>query len=289
MPSAVIAEYLTERKSLVETALAERLPSASVEPRNVHAAMRYAVLGEGKRLRPILALAVGEMGGVDAKKMLDAACAIEFVHAASLILDDLPAMDNADTRRDQPATHRAFNEATAILAALALLSEAYALVAKNAAAYLDAAGVSKVVDALSNTIGTSGLIHGQHIDLTLERDAHTLDRLREIYQQKAAVLFYAAIAIPADIARLERSQVLALEQYASLIGVAFQITDDIIDAHHLHSDGEQKVTFATIAGEERARETACELVAASIKSLAPFGERAEPLRALAEYVASRTA
>jgi geranylgeranyl diphosphate synthase type II len=288
MPSPATIEFLLERKSLVESALAERLPSESVEPRNVHAAMRYAVLGGGKRLRPVLALAVAEIGGVDPEKMLDAACAIEFVHAASLILDDLPAMDDADTRRDKPATHRAFNEATAILAALGLLSEAYALVARNAAAFLSPEGVASVVDTLSNAIGTSGLIQGQHIDLTLERDAHTLAKLEEIYRQKAAVLFHAAIAIPAEIARLNHRQKLALEQYAANVGIAFQITDDIIDAHHLHSDGERKVTFVTFVGEDGARKIAAKLVAAMAGNLDQFGERGLPLRALAEYVASRT-
>ncbi|MBM3290323.1 MAG: polyprenyl synthetase family protein, partial [Candidatus Hydrogenedentes bacterium] len=267
MLSAAIAEYLVERNALVEAALAERLPSGTVEPRRVHAAMRYAVLGGGKRVRPVLVLAVGEIGGLAPAQVLDAACAIEFVHAASLVLDDLPAMDNSDLRRDQPAVHRAYDEATAVLASLALLSDAYGLAARNAAAFLDSAGVASVVATLSNTIGTSGLVHGQHIDLTLERDAHTPERLDEIHLQKAGTLFRAAIAVPAQIARLERGQVLALERYASNIGVAFQIIDDIIDAHHLHSDGERKVTFVTFMGEDGARRRADELVASAVESL----------------------
>ncbi|NUM53177.1 MAG: polyprenyl synthetase family protein [Candidatus Hydrogenedentes bacterium] len=288
MPSAALAEYLVERKSLVESALGERLPPEHVEPRNVHAAMRYAVLGGGKRLRPLIALAVADIGGLEPGQMLDAACAIEFVHTASLILDDLPAMDNSDTRRDQPATHRKFDEATAILASLALLSEAYALAARNAAEFLESEGVAAVVDTLAAMVGTSGLILGQHTDLTLEREAHTLERLRDIHLKKAGALFFAAISVPAQIARLSREQITDLEQYASLVGVAFQITDDIIDAHHLHSDGEQKVTFATIAGEERAREIVLQMVSKACMALDRFGERGAPLRALAEYVASRT-
>ena len=287
MPAAAL-HYLIERKALVDAALDGRLPAESVEPRNVHAAMRYAVLGGGKRLRPILALAVGEIGGLHPDGLLDAACAIEFVHAASLVLDDLPAMDNSDSRRNQPAVHRKFDEATAILAALALLSEAYALAAKNAAAYLDPGGVASVVNTLANAVGTSGLIHGQHTDLTLEREAHTLDRIQEIHVKKAGMLFFAAISIPGQIARLEREQLDALEQYASLVGVAFQITDDIIDAEHLHSDGERKVTIATIAGEDQAREIAVRMLRTANTQLDRFGTRGEPLRALAEYVASRT-
>lgn len=288
MIAAELAEYLIERKTLVDAALAERLPSEEVEPRNVHAAMRYAVLSGGKRLRPVLALAIAEIGGLKPEQTLDAACAIEFVHAASLILDDLPAMDNSDMRRDQPATHRKFDEATAILAALALISDAYALVSKNAAAQLDANGVSAVVSTLSNTIGTAGLIQGQHVDLTLARDAHTLEALESIYRTKAAVLFHAAVAIPAALAKLDATQCHALETYATNVGIAFQITDDIIDAHHLHSDGEQKVTFVTFAGEDGARQKAFELVETAVEVLERFGERGAPLRGLAEYVASRT-
>ncbi len=288
MITASIAEYLVERKLLVDAALAERLPSEEVEPRNVHAAMRYAVLSGGKRLRPVLALAIAEIGDLRPEQMLDAACAIEFVHAASLILDDLPAMDNSDSRRDQPATHRKFDEATAILAALALISESFALLSKNAATQLDADRVSSVVSILSNTIGTAGLIQGQHTDLTLEREAHTLDALESIYRTKAAVLFSAAVAIPAAIAKLSAAQCDALGVYATNVGIAFQITDDIIDAHHLHSDGEQKVTFVTFSGEDGARQKAVELVEAAVAALEQFGERGAPLRVLAEYVASRT-
>lgn len=288
MIAAELAEYLFERKALLDAALAERLPSEQVEPRNVHAAMRYAVLSGGKRLRPVLALAIAEIGGLKPEQMLDAACAIEFVHAASLILDDLPAMDNSDMRREQPATHRKFDEATAILAALALISDAYALVSKNAATHLDANGVSSVVSIFSNTIGTAGLIQGQHIDLTLARDAHTLVALESIYRTKAAVLFHAAVAIPAALAKLMPPQCEALDLYATNVGIAFQITDDIIDAHHLHSDGEQKVTFVTFAGEDGARQKAVDLVDAAVASLEQFGERGLPLRVLAEYVASRT-
>ena len=288
MITASIAEYLVERKLLVDAALAERLPSEEVEPRNVHAAMRYAVLSGGKRLRPVLALAIAEIGALRPEQMLDAACAIEFVHAASLILDDLPAMDNSDSRRDQPATHRKFDEATAILAALALISESFALLSKNAATQLDADRVSSVVSILSNTIGTAGLIQGQHTDLTLEREAHTLDALESIYRTKAAVLFSAAVAIPAAIAKLSAAQCDALGVYATNVGIAFQITDDIIDAHHLHSDGEQKVTFVTFSGEDGARQKAVELVEAAVAALEQFGERGAPLRVLAEYVASRT-
>ena len=288
MPEVALLEYLLARKNLIEAALAQRLPSEETEPRNVHSAMRYATLNGGKRLRPVLATAVAEIGGLKADQILDAACAIEFVHTASLILDDLPAMDNSDLRRDKPATHRQFDEATAILASLALLADAYALVAKNAAALLPSDEVSAVVQILSDTIGTAGLIQGQHIDLTLAREAHTLVRLEEIYRHKAAVLFNAAIAIPARLARLTRAQCDGLSVYAMNLGVAFQVTDDIIDAHHLHSDGEQKVTFATLMGEDAARQKASLLVADAVDALASLGEAAEPLRMMAAYVATRS-
>ncbi|HRI87282.1 MAG TPA: polyprenyl synthetase family protein, partial [Candidatus Hydrogenedentes bacterium] len=254
MPDVAVLATLLERKIFIESALEQRLPSVDAEPREVHAAMHYAVMNGGKRIRPVIALATAELGGLDPDQILDAACAIEFVHTASLILDDLPSMDDSDSRRDQPATHRVYGEATATLAALALLAEAYALTAKNAAKLLPAQGVADIISVLSNTIGTAGLIHGQHVDLTTSSTAATLEALEETYRQKAAVLFQAAIAVPALLSNMNPQQCAALESYATDLGVAFQITDDLIDAREESAGDAPKVTFSTFLGEDGAKE-----------------------------------
>lgn len=288
MANAALTDFLTERIALIETALAERLPSVETEPRDVHAAMHYAVMGGGKRLRPILAMAVAELGGTEAITVLDAACAIEFVHTASLILDDLPAMDNADARRGQPSTHRVYGEATSILAALALLAEAYALIANNAKDLLTADGVADVIETLSRTIGTKGLVSGQHTDLTLNRHTASLELLDKAYHQKAAVLFQAAIAIPAKLAGLDEQKQAALEEFATRIGVAFQIGDDLLDAEQGASADSPKSTFSTFLGDEGARVRIKELISEATNALEVFGDRGMHLRAMAEYVATRT-
>ncbi|GMU93023.1 MAG: geranylgeranyl pyrophosphate synthase [Candidatus Hydrogenedentota bacterium] len=286
MPQISRLEYLAERKLAVEHALNDRLPSADVEPRPVHAAMRYAALGGGKRLRPIVAMAVAEAGGVDGERVLDAACAIEFVHTASLILDDLPSMDNAKSRRDRPCTHAIHGEATAILASLGLIASAFELVTRNAETMLDKEGVAEVVCDLAGAIGTRGLIQGQHVDLTLH-GAATLDDLEHIYRQKAAALFLAAVTIPARLVSMREPEGRALRKFAVDLGVAFQITDDLIDAHP-DTDHGQKATFATFLGERGARDKAIQLIDEAISALDILGERGVPLRTIAEYVSKRT-
>ncbi|HRK35801.1 MAG TPA: polyprenyl synthetase family protein [Candidatus Hydrogenedentes bacterium] len=288
MPDVAVLATLLERKIFIESALEQRLPSVDAEPREVHAAMHYAVMNGGKRIRPVIALATAELGGLDPDQILDAACAIEFVHTASLILDDLPSMDDSDSRRDQPATHRVYGEATATLAALALLAEAYALTAKNAAKLLPAQGVADIISVLSNTIGTAGLIHGQHVDLTTSSTAATLEALEETYRQKAAVLFQAAIAVPALLSNMNPQQCAALESYATDLGVAFQITDDLIDAREESAGDAPKVTFSTFLGEDGAKEKIAALVAGASRALTIFGEDAVQLRVMAEYVSTRT-
>jgi geranylgeranyl diphosphate synthase type II len=282
-----LAEYLSTRKALVETALAMRLPPADKEPRGVHEAMRYATLDGGKRLRPIVALAVADIAGTPPENLLDAACAIEFVHTASLILDDLPAMDNAPHRRGKPCTHHKFGEATSILAAFGLISSAFHLVTRNAENLHGTEATGDVVRVLSEVLGTEGIIHGQHIDLNLADLNPSLEELEQIYIQKASALFLASIAIPGRLAGLGDEDMKRLEQYALSIGMALQITDDLIDAG-APDENAAKATFSTHLGIEGAEAKARGLVDEAIEYLASFGERAEPLRMLAAYVGTRT-
>ncbi|MBN2311172.1 MAG: polyprenyl synthetase family protein, partial [Candidatus Hydrogenedentes bacterium] len=187
-----LGAYFDERRALIERALDAHLPAGDSEPKAVHEAMRYATLGGGKRLRPILALAVAELAGGPAERFIEAACAIELVHTASLVVDDLPAMDDAATRRGKPCAHKVYGEATTILAAVGLLSLAFSLVIRNA----QACGVCNQADCVANrladAIGTRGIIHGQHDDLSfVGRDA-SIEQLEAAYMQKASCLFQLA-------------------------------------------------------------------------------------------------
>lgn len=278
--------YLAERKAAVDAALDARLPAGDIDPRAIHEAMRYAVLGPGKRLRPIFALAVTELSDVSPENLLDAACAIEYAHAASLILDDLPCMDDAVERRGRRCLHVAVGEATALLSAMALLSSAFELAARNAAAYGGAALTAQVTGLLSDAVGTKGLIYGQHLDLHYTGQSTSLDTLECIHHLKAGALFHAAVAIPARILGMAEPDVVLLEHYARNVGLAFQITDDILDAE-IPSEDAGKSTFTTHLGQAGARAKVHALIDEAVRATACFGDRAEPLRLLATFVSAR--
>jgi geranylgeranyl diphosphate synthase type II len=274
----MLADYLRVRKALVDEALESGLPREDVPPEQVHAAMRHATLSNGKRLRPILSLAVAELAGYDPKRMLGPACAIELVHTASLILDDLPCMDDAETRRGRPCTHLQYGEATALLAVMGLLSLAFDFAASDAGA----------VRILAEAMGTQGLVLGQHIDL--EQTGHacaSLEVLEEVHRCKAGALFLACVQIPAHIAGMSAAESASLETYARNVGFAFQITDDLLDARR-GSEDLGKGTLLTLLGRDAAVRKAHALVRDAIEALRIFGDNAEPLRALAAYVTARS-
>jgi len=287
MTTMDLAAYLSARKALVDAALDARLPRAEIEPRQVHAAMRYAVLGRGKRLRPILAMAVAEMAGHPPERVLGSACAIEFVHAASLILDDLPCMDNATIRRNKPCTHVAFGEATALLAVMGLLALAFDQAASDGASFGSPVDADSAIHKLAAIIGTAGLVRGQHSDLELTGRAASLDAIQRVHNLKAGSLFLAAVRIPAALLGMPEREIACLDAYASSIGLAFQVTDDLLDAR-AESEDAGKSTFVTHLGVDGARRKAEQLVATAIQAVAGFGECGAPLRLLADYVRTRT-
>jgi geranylgeranyl diphosphate synthase, type II len=287
MASIDVTTYLERHRELVEQALGERLPATDQEPRLVHEAMRYATLSNGKRLRPIFALAVAELAGRAPEDVIDAACAVEFVHTASLILDDLPCMDDAQRRRGQPCTHLKFGKATSLLAAMALLARAFDLTAHNAAA-VRPGSAGEVVSMLSQAVGSNGLVHGQHLDLLLTGTEPTLDGLIRIHALKAGALFLAAVQIPACLAGLGGRETSALAEYARTVGLAFQIIDDLHDAGSPREDA-GKGTYALLLGESGARERVHQLIDGAVCALAPFGDAAEPLRLLAEHLRAHMA
>ena len=244
----------------------------------------------------MLTIAVGEASGCRAEKLVDAAAAMEMVHASSLILDDLPAMDDATLRRGQPALHRAFGEDLAILTSVALLNHAYGLVASNHATLSPrrwSAGdvVQRVVDA----VGWDGTIAGEAVDLHSEDSRLDFDTLEFIHSRKTGALFVAAAAIGAMLANADGAAVRRFEIFAKNLGLAFQITDDILDVtstpEQLGKDvgkDEGKLTFVKLAGVDGARQLAGELVDTSLAAISGMRASADPLRQLAVMVRDRS-
>lgn len=284
MSSFDAAEYVRRRRVVIEAALNDALPRADVEPRVVHEAMRYATLDGGKRLRPILTLAVAEFGSSTVEQLIDAACAVELAHTASLILDDLPCMDDALSRRGRPCTHVKFGKATAILASMGLLMKAFELLADNARKTRPEAAAD-IVTILTGTIGTSGLVYGQHMDLTLTGERPTLEELEYEHQLKAGALFLAAVSIPARLLAMDSEATAHLDAFARKIGLAFQAIDDLLDARAAHEDA-GKTTFVTHLGSEGARKRVHSLITDAVRCLEPYGDRSSALRGMAEYVRS---
>ena len=268
------------------------MPDGDLRPAAVHRAMRAAVLSPGKRVRPMLALAAAEMLGGAADDALDLACAVEFVHCCSLVLDDLPAMDDAQLRRGRPALHREFGEDVALLAAFALLNRAYALVAETSQRLrLSRYSPEDLLHHLAQAIGTEGLIAGQALDLASDGSSPTLADLEYIHSHKTGALFLAAAELGAMAVDARRRDLEAIGAFAKNLGLAFQIEDDLLDvlatsAETGKDSGQDaaKATFVKLLGVDGARALADELLEFALASVAPFGRRAEVLRALVEVV-----
>lgn len=306
-PTRGLAGRLAALGARVEARLPALLPASDERPEQVHRAMEYALTGPGKRLRPVLALAVAEMFGRSSAPVLDLACAVEMVHACSLVLDDLPAMDDAALRRGRPTVHRQFGEAVALLAALGLLNRAYALVAASAQRLALARYTSEdLVHHLAAAIGSHGLIGGQALDLlsspeerpagsrAASETAQDLDRLEYIHSHKTGALFMAAAELGAMAADARRRDLEAVSRYAKNLGLAFQISDDLLDVlatpEETGKDAGQdvgKVTFVGLLGVEGSQSLADELLGFAAASLEPLGRKAEPLRELAAFVSRR--
>ena len=249
----------------------------------------------GKRVRGILTLAVGEALGTRAEKLLDAAAAMEMIHASSLILDDLPAMDDAAMRRGAPTLHREFGEDLAILTAVALLNHAYGLVAQNHAAMSPRRwGAHVVVQRVVDAVGWDGTVAGEAVDLHSEGSNLDFDTLEFIHSRKTGALFVASAAVGAMLANADSATLQRIEIYAKNLGLAFQITDDVLDVtadaaqlgKDVHKD-EQRLTFVKLAGVEGARKLTGELIETSLAAIAGMRATADPLRELAVMLRDR--
>lgn len=208
-------------------ALLPLAPRAGGRPDPLAPSMRHAVLGQGKRVRALLAMQAGRELGADAAAALDAGCAVELLHAASLVFDDLPAMDNAELRRGQPATHRVHGEATAMLAAVSLIAQAFALV--SAQVQLPAEARCAMVDVLACTIGSQGMAAGQLRDVASLAGMCDLRHVEQVNEQKTGSLFVAAVELGALAGQADAAQRARLRSYAHHLGLAFQIADDLVD------------------------------------------------------------
>lgn len=272
--------------------LLEELPE-----KNLAKSMRYSIMAGGKRIRPVLTLATAKMLGMRAEELMPVAAALEMIHTYSLIHDDLPAMDDDETRRGKPTNHVVFGEAMAILSGDALLNEAYELLFKNALKAGE--NMSSALEAaffIANAAGKDGMIAGQVIDMESEGKAIEADTLRTMHRKKTGALLRASVLAPAVYARVGPDTRKALSEYADCIGIAFQIKDDILDVESsaeelgkpVGSDAKNhKTTYVTLFGVEQARQMLAEITEKALNLLAPFGEKAWFLKETALFIASR--
>lgn len=261
----------------------------------LYAAMRHAATGGGKRLRPLLTIAASRLFGIDDEQALRAAAAIEAIHVYSLIHDDLPSMDDDDLRRGKPTVHKAFDEATAILAGDSLHALAFEILAHEATSR-DPQVRSELVLALSQASGPNGMAGGQMMDLEAERQALDLPAITRLQQLKTGALIEYAVEAPCIMTRLDPSERTPYRGYARNIGLAFQITDDLIDhggseaaaGKRLGKDAEKgKATFVSLLGADRAAQQARVLVEQGIDHLSDHGDEADMLRAIARFAIER--
>ncbi len=288
--------YLHAHRARIDDALDAFVPPVAKHPPRLHEAMRYSLFCGGKRLRPILAIAAAEALGQPAHTVLPLACALECIHTFSLIHDDLPALDNDDLRRGSPTSHVVFGEAMAILAGDALLALAFELVVECRLFWPDA----RVLDALAmlaRASGTPGMVGGQVSDMEGEgRHDMTEADIASIHTRKTGALLVASLLGSARLCGATVAQERALRTYGDCLGLAFQITDDILDLEgEAHVIGkpvgsdlvQDKATYPKILGLEASRRLAAQSSHDAVQALALFDYHADPLRALARYVTER--
>jgi geranylgeranyl diphosphate synthase type II len=291
-----VNDYFSSKRALLDDYL-KSLAARTGAPKPLREPLQRAMTSSGKRVRGILLIAAGESAGGKGDKLLDAAAAMEMIHASSLILDDLPSMDDAALRRGAPTLHREFGEDLAILAAVALLNHAYGLVTKNhAAANPRQWPIAQVIKRVVDAVGWDGTIAGEAVDLHSEGSALDFDTLEFIHSRKTGALFVAAAAVGGMLANISPAALGRVETFAKNLGLAFQITDDVLDVvgtpEVLGKDvgkDARRLTFVKLAGVDGARKLSEELVATSLESIANLGPAAAPLRDLAAIVRNRVA
>ena len=287
-------ERLKEQIDFIDRYLDKYLAEKENPQNIIYKAMRYSVFAGGKRLRPILMLNVCKMCGGDVNEVIPFACALEMIHTYSLIHDDLPAMDNDDLRRGMPTSHIKFGEATAILAGDALLNRAFEVVSEYDGYNVKRA--MKAINMLAASSGTEGMIGGQIVDMESEGKEITLDELRYLHLNKTGAIIRSACTIGALMGGGSEDEIEAVDEFAKNLGVSFQIQDDILDVtgseeelgKPIGSDAEEnKNTYVRLVGLEKSRELSEEYSENAKKALDIFGERAQFLKELTDYLINR--
>ena len=284
-------------RARMELALAARLPDSDAVPTRLHQAMRYSVLGGGKRVRPILLFATARTIGLAEEEVEAAACAVELVHVYSLVHDDLPAMDDDDLRRGRPTCHKAYDEATAVLVGDALQPLAFQILARDPALPAAPTIRLRLIELLAQASGTFGVAGGQAIDLAVQGRLLNITQVEEMHARKTGALIRACVLMAAACApSLDARLYEALSGFATPIGLAFQIQDDLLDVigdpstlgKATGADRERaKPTHPAVIGIAASQERVRFLHAQAVEALSPFGHRAEPLRSLADWLLAR--
>ena len=278
-----------------EEVLRQMLPSADIAPQRLHAAMRYSVLDGGKRVRPLLAFAAGELAGADIANINYAAAAVELIHAYSLVHDDMPCMDDDVLRRGKPTCHVEYDDATALLVGDALQSLAFQLLSERRLCD-DAARQLDMLKLLAVASGSRGMAGGQAIDLASVGIQLSLPELEQMHIRKTGALIRAAILLGAHCGNLQQAQLDKLDRYGKCIGLAFQVVDDVLDSEAdtatlgktAGKDADNdKPTYVTLLGVAAAKQMATELHQEALQSLSEFGANARRLSELADFIVMR--
>ncbi len=292
----LIAEFLDQVKSEVDVTLDSLIPTDNAEPKNLHSAIRWSVFAGGKRVRPAIVIAVGEVLGATRKRLLATAAAIEMVHTYSLIHDDLPSMDNDDLRRGKATCHRKYGEATAILAGDVLQTLAFKAIAEDGLLSYECR--VRIISLLATASGSpAGMAGGQQLDLDAEGRITTIEEVELIHRHKTGALISAAAASGATIADSSGHDVEAINNYASKLGLLFQITDDLLDVTQGTKElgktagkdiSALKATYPAHFGVERTRELAAKIRDEAIAAILPMEKNTEILKGLASFIVERT-
>ena len=288
--------WAADQQARIEAQLLSLLPAAEIAPQRLHAAMRYAVLGGGKRVRPLLAFAAGEINAADAGRVAIAGAAVELIHAYSLVHDDLPCMDDDVLRRGKPTCHVEYDEATALLVGDALQSLAFQLLVEYRLTDEPVAQL-EMVKLLASAAGSRGMAGGQAIDLAATGKTLTLPELEFMHIHKTGAIIRAATLLGAHCGRaLDKKELERLDHFAKCIGLAFQVVDDVLDIEASTAtlgktagkDAQHnKPTYVSLLGVAESKKLAGELRADALASLEVFGARALRLRELADFIVLR--